>query len=107
MIRKIKEHDVDGKSIWKAAYSDGLKKYRAGHNEHKSKFWTAGLMWYAKNLRAELLDGVSYAHHINSRLLAMLEVANLLERKKISTKEGVALIRDLVNATPISENETN
>ena len=98
-----KAYEVDSHAILTSAYMDGRTKYESGHQEHKSKFWTAGLAWYASNLRDEILDGVAYVHHLTLRIGTLLEIAEMLEKKKITSKQGAKMIREIVSAKPIDE----
>jgi len=98
-----KDYEADGHSIWSCAYVDGRRKYENGHEEHKSKFWTAGALWYANNLRSEALDAVAYSHHLIVCLNRVLNIAMKLEDKEIGGVQGGADIRNILENLPIAE----
>ena len=93
----------DGNSIWTKAYIDGRTKYEAGHREHKSKFWTAGAIWYANNLRNEALDSVAYSHHLGICLLRIQAIASRLESGEISPSDAGSEITSILASRPIKE----
>ena len=105
MNNPVKDYEMDGHSIWSRAYADGTEKYEHGHDEHKSKFWTAGAIWYAKNMRSEALDGVAYSHHLISRLKKIIDVAAKLESGDIDGKRGGSQIIALLDAVPAKESK--
>jgi len=98
-----KDYEADGHSIWSCAYVDGRRKYEAGHSEHKSKFWTAGALWYANNLRHESLDAIAYSHHLIVNLNKILNIAMKLESSKCDSIEAGKEIREILEALPIKE----
>jgi hypothetical protein len=98
-----KDYEADGNSIWSQAYVDGRKKYEEGHAEHKSKFWTAGAMWYASNLRHESLDAIAYSHHLIINLKKILELASRLESGEADPAQAGSQIKSLLIAMPIME----
>lgn len=93
----------DGHAIWTKAYMDGRTKYEAGHKEHKSKFWTAGAIWYANNLRNEALDAVAYSHHLKICLLRIQRIAARLELGEVAAPEAGKEIASILSAYPIGE----
>ncbi|NBW99954.1 hypothetical protein EBR03_10330 [bacterium] len=98
-----KDYEADGHSIWSCAYVDGRKKYEAGHKEHKSKFWTAGALWYANNLRHESLDAIAYSHHLIIGLNKILDLAMKLEAGIGDSSKIGYEIRSVLEKTPITE----
>lgn len=90
----------DAAKIWSEAYHHGVNKYISGSKEHKSQFWTAGAAWYAKNLRDEQLDLISYLHHLSERIKLIDLLASMMEEEEISLRDASALLKNLVADRP-------
>lgn len=91
---------ADAHEIWNTAYTDGMKKYASGNTEHQTRLWTAGLSWYAKSLRDELIDGMAYAHHLSAHINLILAVAKDLETGKITPKYAAMRLRQITTGKP-------
>lgn len=98
------DYQSDSHSIWTKAYIDGRTKYEAGHSEHKTKFWTAGAIWYANNLRNEALDAVAYSHHLKVCLYRIHYLASMMETGELEGKKGGMEIVSILNGLPHPEN---
>ena len=92
--------ETDAAKIWSDAYHYGVNKYISGSKEHKSQFWTAGAGWYAKNLRDEQLDLISYLHHLSERIKLIELLANMMEEEEISLRDASRLLKNLVADRP-------
>ena len=92
--------ETDAAKIWSDAYHYGVNKYISGSNEHKSQFWTAGAGWYAKNLRDEQLDLISYLHHLSERIKLIELLAKMMEEEEISLRDASRLLKNLVADRP-------
>ena len=92
--------ETDAAKIWSDAYHYGVNKYISGSNEHKSQFWTAGAGWYAKNLRDEQLDLISYLHHLSDRIKLIELLAKMMEEEEISLRDASLLLKNLVADRP-------
>jgi len=90
----------DAAEIWSDAYLHGVNKYISGSKEHKSQFWTAGAAWYAKNLRDEQLDLISYLYHLSERIKLVELLANMMEEEEISLRDASTLLKNLVADRP-------
>jgi hypothetical protein len=92
--------EKDAAKIWSEAYHYGVNKYISGSKEHKSQFWTAGAAWYAKNLRDEQLDLISYLHHLSERIKLIELLANMMGEEEISLRDASTLLKNLVVDKP-------
>jgi hypothetical protein len=92
--------ESDAAKIWSDAYHYGVSKYISGSKEHKSQFWTAGAGWYAKNLRDEQLDLISYLHHLSERIKLVELLADMMEEEEISLRDASTLLKNLVADRP-------
>jgi hypothetical protein len=92
------EHDA--LNIWEKAFSAGYDKYLKGSKEHKTQFWTAGAGWYAKNLKDEQLDLISYLHHLTERIKLMQMLADMMEEQEISLRDAATLLKNLTSDNP-------
>ena len=90
----------DAAEIWEKASAAGLEKYFAGSKEHKTQFWTAGAGWYAKNLKDEQLDLVSYLHHLISRINSVQMLAQMMEEENVSLRDAATILKELVSDHP-------
>lgn len=90
----------DASQIWEDAASKGIAKYLKGQAEHKTAFWSAGAGWYAAELEAEILDLVSYFHHIRQRIKAISALSLMMESEEISLRDAAILLKDLSNDHP-------
>jgi hypothetical protein len=97
---KYMNPETDAAKIWSDAYHYGVNKYISGSKEHKSQFWTAGAGWYAKNLRDEQLDLISYLHHLSERIKLIDLLANMMEEEEISLRDASLLLKNLVADRP-------
>ena len=92
--------EQDAFDIWSKAGSAGMNKYLVGNNEHKTQFWTAGAGWYAKNLRDEQLDLISYLHHLSERIKLMQLLAKMMEDEEVSLRDAATLLKNLCSDCP-------
>jgi hypothetical protein len=92
--------EQDACDIWSKAGTAGIKKYLAGSEEHKTKFWTAGAGWYAKNLHDEQLDLISYLHHLTERIKLCQLLAKMMQDEEVSLRDAAILLNNLVSDTP-------
>lgn len=92
--------DQDASEIWEAAASRGIAKYKKGQREHSTDFWSAGAGWYADEMDAEILDLVSYFHHIRQRLKAIHALSGMMAGEEISLRDAATLLKDLSNNHP-------
>jgi len=92
--------EQDAFDIWSKAGTAGMNKYLAGSREHKTQFWTAGAGWYAKNLRDEQLDLISYLHHLSERIKLMQLLANMMEDEEVSLRDAATLLKNLCSDCP-------
>jgi len=99
-IDPIMNPNQDAFDIWSKAGSAGINKYLAGSEEHKTQFWTAGAGWYAKNLKDEQLDLISYLHHLTERIKLCQLLANMMKDEEVSLKDAATLLNNLVSDAP-------
>lgn len=99
-INPIMNPNQDAFDIWSKAGSAGINKYLAGSKEHKTQFWTAGAGWYAKNLKDEQLDLISYLHHLTERINLCQLLAQMMEDEEVSLKDAATLLNNLVSDEP-------
>ena len=92
--------EEDAFDIWKEASVAGIDKYFKGSDEHKTQFWTAGAGWYAKNLKDEQLDLISYLHHLIDRIKLIQLLADMMEEEEISIGHASRLLKNLVSDNP-------
>ena len=92
--------EEDAWNIWEKAFFDGKDKYIKGSQEHKTQFWTAGAGWYAKNLKDEQLDLISYLHHLIDRIKLVQLLADMMEQEEISMSHAARLLKNLVSDNP-------
>jgi len=92
--------EKDASNIWCEAFSAGFDKYIKGSTEHRTQFWTAGAAWYAKNLRDEQLDLISYLHHLTERIKLIELLAKMMEEEEISLRDASTLLKNLVADRP-------
>jgi hypothetical protein len=92
--------EQDALDIWSEASVSGIDKYFKGSAEHNSKFWTAGAGWYAKNLKDEQLDLISYLHHLMERIKLIQLLADMMEDDEISLRDASRLLKNLVSDSP-------
>jgi hypothetical protein len=90
----------DAFKIWESASRDGIYKYLCGSIEHKTQFWQAGAAWYAKNLRDEQLDLISYLHHLIERINLIQLLVAMMEDEEISMKDAAKCLRNLCSDEP-------
>jgi CHAD domain-containing protein len=90
----------DAEDIWGNASQQGIAKYLKGQAEHKTAFWSAGAEWYADQLEDEILDLVSYFHHLRKRIKAIRSVAELMATDEVGLHEAAAMLKDLTDAHP-------
>lgn len=95
--------EQDALDIWSEATVAGLDKYFKGSAEHKTQFWTAGAGWYARNLKDEQLDLISYLHHLTERIKLMQMLAQMMEDEEISLRDSSRLLKNLVSDQPPQE----
>jgi hypothetical protein len=92
--------EEDALDIWNEASIAGLDKYFKGSAEHKTQFWTAGAGWYAKNLKDEQLDLISYLHHLIERIKLVQLLAKMMEEEEVSLRHAARLLQNLVSDNP-------
>jgi hypothetical protein len=92
--------EQDANEIWNKASESGLDKYFAGSREHKTQFWTAGAGWYAKNLKDEQLDLISYLHHLTNRIESIQFLAQMMEEDNVSLRDAATILKELVSDRP-------
>jgi hypothetical protein len=90
----------DAFDIWREASTSGVEKYIKGSNEHRTMFWTAGAGWYAKNLKEEQLDLISYLHHLIDRVSLAQLLAIMMEEEEVSLKDAARMLKNLMSDTP-------
>ena len=92
--------EQDAFDIWSKATSAGFDKYIKGSEEHKTQFWTAGAGWYAKNLKDEQLDLISYLHHLTERVKLCQLLAKMMRDEEVSLRDASTLLENLVSDRP-------
>lgn len=92
--------EQDATDIWCEAFFSGFDKYIAGSSEHKTQFWTAGAGWYAKNLKDEQLDLISYLHHLSERIKAIQSLAVMMEEEEVSLRDASTILKTLCSDSP-------
>jgi len=92
--------EQDAFDIWSKATSAGFDKYIKGSEEHKTQFWTAGAGWYAKNLKDEQLDLISYLHHLTERVKLCQLLAKMMKDEEVSLRDAATLLENLVSDRP-------
>jgi len=92
--------EEDAWNIWEKAFFDGKDKYIKGSKEHKTQFWTAGAGWYAKNLKDEQLDLISYLHHLTERVKLCQLLAKMMKDEEVSLRDAATLLENLVSDRP-------
>jgi len=92
--------EEDAIDIWAEASVAGIDKYFKGSSEHKTQFWTAGAGWYAKHLKDEQLDLISYLHHLIERIKLAQILATMMEEEEISLHHAARLLHNLVSDKP-------
>ena len=92
--------EQDALDIWGEASVSGIDKYFKGSAEHNTQFWTAGAGWYAKNLKDEQLDLISYLHHLMERIKLIQLLADMMEEEEISLSHASRLLKNLVSDNP-------
>jgi len=90
----------DAEEIWSDASISGIEKYIAGSQEHRTQFWTAGAGWYAKNLKDEQLDLISYLYHLNKRISICKSLARMMEDEEVSLRDAAKLLKTLMSDNP-------
>jgi hypothetical protein len=92
--------EEDAFNIWSKAGSAGMDKYLKGSREHGTQFWTAGAGWYAKNLRDEQLDLISYLYHLHERVRLCQLLAKMMAEEEVSLRDAATLLSNLVSDQP-------
>lgn len=92
--------EEDAFDIWSDASACGIDKYLKGSREHKTQFWTGGAGWYAKNLKEEQLDLISYLYHLTDRVKAIQSLAIMMEEEEVSLRDAATILKNLSSDTP-------
>jgi hypothetical protein len=100
LVKSNMNPEQDAFEIWAKAGSAGYDKYIKGSAEHKTQFWTAGAGWYAKELRDEQLDLISYLHHLTERIKLVQLLADMMEEEEVSLRDAATIIKNLMSDEP-------
>jgi hypothetical protein len=92
--------EQDAWEIWEKASENGRQKYTKGQTEHNTQFWTGGAGWYAKSLREEQLDSISYGHHLMERIQSIQTLAEMMEEGEVSLRDAATILKELVSSNP-------
>jgi hypothetical protein len=90
----------DLENISDAFVAELKKKYLTGQKEHQTKLWTGSALWFANELRNEIVDSVSYSHHLVKQLEAITSLATMMENEEVSLRDAASILKCLAGNTP-------
>lgn len=90
----------DLENISEAFVSELKKKYLTGQNEHQTKLWSASALWFAQELRNEIVDSVSYSHHLVKQLQAIDALATMMQKEEVTLRDAASILKSLAGNTP-------